>query len=162
MIQKEAGAEYLTALQKLGLDPECLFWADDEIIGLPILVLVTRQIDSVGPLALSKLLFKAYNAAATPQEINPFLLRLHSPEQSLIRELTTILKTKPTFELQLANGSQSSLPGQPLETKLLAFGGLKFKREWIYKWNIGAKRESSVYMLRQWHVFSDNVESLAA
>ncbi len=162
MIQKEAGAEYLTALQRLGLDPDCLFWAEDEIIALPILVLVTRQIDYVGPLALSRSLFKAYNAAATPREIDPFVLRLHSPEQLLIRELNRIVETKPKFELQLANGSQSSLSAQALDTELLAFGGLSFERDWIYKWKIGVKRQSSLYMLRKWHVFSDNVDRLAA
>lgn len=162
MIQKQAGAEYLTALQKLGLDPECLFWAEDEIIGIPVLVLVTRQVDRVGPLALSRLLFKAFNAAATPNEINPFLVRLHSPEQSIIQELGKVVEMNKEFELHFAHGSPVASSDRPVGPELLAGGGLRFERDWIYKWNTASEEQSKDHMVRQWRLFSENVERLAA
>ncbi len=42
--------------------------------------MVTSIVDAGGPLALNKLLFKAYNAKATPKEISPFIVRVYSPE----------------------------------------------------------------------------------
>ena len=62
-----AGRDYLASLQKLGLDPECLFWAHDAAVGRHVLVLVTALYDHVGPLALSRMLFSAYEQAASRQ-----------------------------------------------------------------------------------------------
>jgi hypothetical protein len=50
-----------------------------------VLVIVTSLFDFVGPLRLMRLLFDAYDAAATPKEIDPFILRLHSPKHALYR-----------------------------------------------------------------------------
>ena len=41
-----------------------------------LLVMVTSIVDVGGPLALNKLLLKAYNAKATPKEISPFIVRV--------------------------------------------------------------------------------------
>ena len=81
----DAGAEYLDALRRLKLEPEALFWAYDPTLGQFVLVIVTSLFDFAGPLALTKLLFDAYNASATPSEIDPFILRLHSPKHALYR-----------------------------------------------------------------------------
>ncbi|WP_162561287.1 hypothetical protein [Methylobacterium terrae] len=67
----KAGAEYLSALRGLGLDPEGLLWAHDRTVQDFVLVLVTAQFDAVGPLELYRLLTHAYNAAATPQAVSP-------------------------------------------------------------------------------------------
>jgi len=42
--------------------------------------MITSIIDAGGPLALNQLLFKAYNAEATPKTISPFIVRVYSPE----------------------------------------------------------------------------------
>jgi hypothetical protein len=75
-----AGQEYLDALVSLGLIPAYLGWGWDPIERQWLLVLVTSIVDAGGPLALNRLLFRAYNAKATPKEISPFIVRIFSPE----------------------------------------------------------------------------------
>lgn len=157
-----AGADYLAALQKLGLNPECLFWADDEVVGHPVLVLVTRQFDRVGPLALSSLLFKAYDAAATPREINPFVLRLHSPEQSIIRELSKFAHGNFGMTLHFSDGTSKDNSGPNFGSQLVMGGGLRFQHDWIYKWEIPQEAPSRMAMTRQWRRFAENVDRLVA
>ena len=82
-----AGAEYLSALRSLGFEPDGLFWAWDKQDEVFVLLLVSAFYDVAGPLSLSKLLFKAYNASITPKEIDPFIVRLHSPLQTYIRSI---------------------------------------------------------------------------
>jgi hypothetical protein len=62
-----AGQDYLDALLSLGLIPAFLGWGWELSTGQWMLVLVTSIVDAGGPLALNKLLFRAYNAKATPK-----------------------------------------------------------------------------------------------
>lgn len=75
-----AGQEYLDALVSLGLIPAYLGWGWDSVASQWMLVLVTSIVDAGGPLPLNRLLFRAYNAKATPKEISPFIVRVFSPE----------------------------------------------------------------------------------
>ena len=75
-----AGQEYLDALVSLGLIPAFLGWGWEPNESQWMLVLVTSIVDAGGPLALNRLLFRAYNARATPKQISPFLVRVFSPE----------------------------------------------------------------------------------
>jgi hypothetical protein len=75
-----AGQDYLDALVDLGLVPAYLGWGWEPLEKQWLLVLVTSIIDAGGPLALNRLLFRAYNAKATPKEISPFIVRIFSPE----------------------------------------------------------------------------------
>src|SRR5947209_5983531 len=84
---KEAGADYLKAVRALGLDPDALLWAYDTVIKKHVLVLVTDMFDFRGPYEVSQLLFQAYNNAGTPREIDPFIVRLHSPKHTIVPEL---------------------------------------------------------------------------
>jgi len=70
----------MDALVSLGLVPAFLGWGWETLEKQWLLVLVTSIIDAGGPLALNKLLFRAYNAKATPKEISPFIVRVFSPE----------------------------------------------------------------------------------
>ena len=72
----KAGQEYQDALVSLGLVPDYLGWAWDFAAEQWQLALVTSIVDAGGPLALNRLLFKAYNAKATPKEISPFIVRI--------------------------------------------------------------------------------------
>lgn len=76
----KAGEDYLAALRRLGLRPLFLGWGRELASGQWLLVMVTSIIDAGGPLELNRLLFKAYNAEATPREISPFIVRVYSPE----------------------------------------------------------------------------------
>jgi hypothetical protein len=76
----KAGQDYLDALVSLGLVPHYLGWGWERDSEQWLLVLVTSIVDAGGPLALNRLLFRAYNAKATPQEISPFIVRVFSPE----------------------------------------------------------------------------------
>ena len=169
VIHMEAGAAYLAALRKLGLDPECLLWAEDEVVGQTVLVLVTTQFDRVGPLEVSKLLFKAYNLAGTPKEISPFILRLHSPEQALIQEMDRArlgdlvnrrlsVRVAPIME---AGRLPPLAEAGPAEINIAA-GGMKFRLDWVYKWQIPAKKANAVDLRRRWQKFAQNVDKLAA
>jgi hypothetical protein len=75
----KAGAAYLTALRGLGLNPDFLGWGWELAAQRWVLVLVTSMIDAGGPLALNRLLFRAYNAEVTPKDISPFMVRVFSP-----------------------------------------------------------------------------------
>jgi hypothetical protein len=75
-----AGQDYLDALVSLGLVPAFLGWGWGPIESQWMLVLVTSIVDAGGPLPLNRLLFRAYNAKATPKEISPFIVRIFSPE----------------------------------------------------------------------------------
>jgi hypothetical protein len=75
-----AGQDYLDSLVSLGLIPAYLGWGWDASAEQWLLVLVTSIVDAGGPLALNKLLFRAYNAKATPKEISPFMVRVFSPD----------------------------------------------------------------------------------
>lgn len=143
----EAGRQYLAALQKLGLDPEALFWAEQDSGGF-VLVLLTGFFDYVGPLEVSRVLFKAYNASATPKEIDPFIVRLHSPKQTIGKLIRN--------NLNYAIG-----PGITYRDLKLTFADLKIWETGIIKHPSG--KHSNVAMLgRKWKKIEGNVERLAA
>jgi hypothetical protein len=68
----------MDALVSLGLVPAFLGWGWETLEKQWLLVLVTSIIDAGGLLALNRLLFRAYNAEATPKEISPFIIRVFS------------------------------------------------------------------------------------
>jgi hypothetical protein len=75
-----ASRDYLAALQRLGLRPLFLGWGLETETERWVLGVVTSIVEAGGPLALNRLLFKAYNAKATPKDISPFIVRVYSPE----------------------------------------------------------------------------------
>ncbi len=161
VIRKRAGAEYLTALEGLGLRPEALFWAYDNIEQRFVLVLATEMFDFKGPLAVSQLLFKAFNAAATPKEIDPFVVRLHSPDHAIIREFDgwkfSGSDNVPHYGLDPTRNA-SWVPGAIMNVES---GGLTFNTGWVYRYRL-PKRIKQVEMMRRWRRFSSNVDRLAA
>ncbi len=151
----KAGQDYLAAVERLGLRLRCLFWADDLALGTKVLVLVTEAIDIAGPLALSQLLFKAYNNEATPQEINPFIVRLHSPQQAIIREIGKIWP----FDVSMRNAEGEDITEKMLKADITA-GSLKLDPSWVYRFD--KEVAPTVDAGRQWRRFARNVEKLAA
>ena len=145
----EGGATYLKKLQGLGLDPEGCFWAFDEKAGRMILMIMTSAFDVVGPLEISKVLFKAYEAAVLPEIIDPFMVQIHSPQHTIMRAL---------LDGELQNSfHKATVP------VLMKLGGTSysFLLEWIYKFE-APKTANSIAALRSWHRFEKNVDKLAA
>jgi hypothetical protein len=156
-VRKDAGAVYLEALERLGLHPSALFWAKDKVTNGFVLVLATEMFDYKGPLALSKLLFKAYNAAATPQEIDPFVVRLHSPDHAIIRMLDgwrNLSNLKITHKNGVPIDPSVSIQGVTVDD-------LEFRPDWVYLYNLPPKK-GSIELLRRWRRFQAAVNKLAA
>jgi hypothetical protein len=157
MIRRQAGKDYWDALRKLGLEPDGLFWAHDGKLGF-VLVLITEMFDYKGPLEISKLLFKAYNAAATPREVDPFIVRLHSPEQTIVRD-SFPMGVSPS--VQKVNEVTKLPEGSPTAIKNVKFGDFTMSHDWVYKFKLPDKKKT-IDLGRRWSRFERNVERLAA
>jgi hypothetical protein len=86
----KAGREYVSSLRKLGFDPEIAVWVipNQRPEGSDMeLILVTSWADNIGPKAIYDLLFEAYDASATPREIDPFVVTLMSPQTQVAQDL---------------------------------------------------------------------------
>lgn len=154
----EAGQGYLEALAKLGLKPNFAGWGWDLASERWLLVLVTSIVDAGGPLALNKLLFKAYNANATPKEISPFIVRVFSPD---IVPSQLYLMTEEKIVISEHNGRRVDPPIEvtDINHNLL---GIEVELSNVYKF--GKPRRNAGYMDRRqaWERFRRNVEELAA
>lgn len=92
----KAGREYLTALRKLGFNPDALLWAGVGGVaaeGAMELLIVTTWADNIGPKAIYDLLFEAYDASATPKEVDPFVVSLFSPQTQVAIDLGDAVRT---------------------------------------------------------------------
>jgi hypothetical protein len=174
-----AGQEYQDALIALGLTPHYLGWVWDIARKQWNLALVTSVIDAGGPLRLNRLLFRAYNAKATPQTISPFIVRVFSPDfmpvefwaLAYARNLTIShmgdrpdRPVKLEEPIQLANVQMEYL-GLHFETN----NGYDPKRPPLmvrdrHSSRITATAPKLKYFdrRREWERFRDNVERLAA
>lgn len=160
----DAGQDYLAALRSLKLEPEALFWAHDKGLDQFVLVLVTSLFDFAGPLALTQLLFDAYNAAATPKEIDPFIIRLHSPKHTLYRAVQPHLGTR--FDQADLKGSaldRATIAGDVTPSIIAAFqvGDLEGFGPWVYKSTPGSKARA-LDPGRRWARFERAIHAVAA
>jgi hypothetical protein len=147
----EAGERYDAALRALGLRPDGLFWAWDKTIRDFVLVLVTRHLDHAGPLELFRLLTRAYNLSATPAEISPFIVRVHSPDQQIIRNLLMI----DAFDKEGKRVDYITARGE--------IADLEYVNHWVYYWpDLKKKKPHPVSRTREWNRFRRTVEQLAA
>lgn len=161
--KQEAGREYLTALRSLGCEPEALFWAKDAVVGNDVLILVTSLFDYAGPLDLSSLLFKAYNLSATPREIDPFILRLHSPRHASIQGMANtfgmVIKPPLFMTMQKPNPQVHEVRVQGLSMG----EDVNVYVDSIYKFDLrGSAKVKTVDASRKWRNFSRTVDRLAA
>lgn len=161
----DAGAEYLDALRRLKLEPEALFWAYDQTLGQYVLVIVTSLFDFAGPLALTRLLFDAYNAAATPKEIDPFILRLHSPKHALYRAAQLHIGNR--FDMADLKGralDRATIAGEATPPVVTSFraGDLESFGTWVYKSTPVPAKAKTTDTERRWRRFESAVHALAA
>ena len=173
----KAGQEYLQALQRLHLDPEGLLWArvnelpsrDDERDtsmtewgkeGDWHLVLITSAIDEAGPLALQRLLFKAYNHSATPKEISPFIVEVMSSKSPFMEHLVQLFSRleKPSGMLTMNKHSQL-IEGWPTNMKAMV-SGLWLDSKWVYQLQGTTVKDRKPW--HAWQSFRKSVDALAA
>lgn len=155
-----AGREYCEALSALGLDPHALFWAFDNSEGRHVLVLITDFFDYTGPLEISKQLFRAYNASVTPQEIDPFVVRLHSVNQPISGQYLDFAGSDGKFKVWDKNMVPKPMPP---EARIESFdvGDLTLRPEWTIKVRSSESR-NTVELSRKWKRFVRNVNKVAA
>src|SRR4051794_18623036 len=163
LTRREAGAQYLAALRTLGLEPNGLFWAYDEVTEQFVLFLVTDLFDVKGPYEISKLLFKAYNNSGTPREVDPFIVRLHSPRQTIISSLMIGLGGAKIEGVDEKSGKPLSDLVQVSGAKL---DGIQVFADWVYKQpdTRAFKRPpaNTIALSRKWERFMRSVNKLAA
>jgi hypothetical protein len=160
----KAGEDYLAALQKLGMRPRFLGWGWELASERWQLVLVTSIVDAGGPLALNRLLFKAYNAEATPKEISPFIVRVFSPE-IVPGDFYLLGEKNLKYEIQEKNGKWRK-PSFDDDHKIVNvekdFFGLHLEMINAYQ-NLPHPKSSGYHERRsEWQRFKRNVEKLAA
>jgi hypothetical protein len=161
----DAGRDYLAAIRNLNLEPEALFWAYDKTVGQLVLVLVTSLFDFAGPLALTKLLFEAYNAAATPKEIDPFIIRLHSPNHALYRAAQIYIGNRfDQADLKGPALDRATIAGTVTPSIIASFraGDLESFGTWVYKSTPSVTKAKSFDSERRWTRFERAVHALAA
>ena len=128
-----------------------------------MLVLVTSLFDFVGPLALTELLFEAYNAAATPKEIDPFIIRLHSPKHALYRAAQPFIGNRvDQADLKGADLDRATIVGSVTPFAVASFqaGDLQSFGTWVYKSTPTKPKISNSE--RRWTHFKDAVHAVAA
>lgn len=154
----KAGREYDESLARLGLRADAVLWAYDTVIAQFVLVVVTEFFDFKGPLEISEKLFQAYNASITPQEIDPFTIRLHSTDQHVGQ-----------WCHRFANGINASKADpitkvpvtEPNPINAIEIHGLKLNKDWVIVARPQANRKN-VELSRRWQRFASNVAKLAA
>ena len=159
--RKRAGEEFLRSLELLGLKPEALFWAFDRAEDRLVLVLATELFDLKGPLAVYDLIVRAYRASALPREIDPFVVRLHSPEHRLIRYLDGWHQDDPdgTRRYGLAPEQRGRPPA--FASTSVELDDVEFKTDWVYRFRLPKRRDVGA-IKREWRRFQHEVERLAA
>jgi hypothetical protein len=161
----KAGQDYLDALISLGLTPHFLGWGWEQSSKQWLLVLVTYIVDAGGPLALNRLLFRAYNAKATPKEISPFIVRVFSPDIIPADFWPLGLgKGATVSRVRHADGTKDRNPKIiPIQNFQKTFLGVDLELVNSYG-NLPARPVRPKFMDRrkEWTRFKSNVERLAA
>lgn len=83
MSEINAGIDYASKLLEYGLRPHLICWTYPQKRGEAELAIVTPLVELVGPLTIYEVLFKAYDAATLPREIDPFRVTLYGDRSNL-------------------------------------------------------------------------------
>jgi hypothetical protein len=158
--RQKAGAEYLTSLEHFGLRPDALFWAFDKTLDRFVLVLVTEAVDFAGPFNLSKVLMEAHRKAATPIEIDPFIVRVHSPNQAIIKALGSVLPFSAS-KARVHSPDGELKDNLSIAEMITNAADLEVSSEWVYRFE-KKKKTQTIEVARHWRRFATNIEKLAA
>lgn len=164
----KAGEDYLAALQTLGMRPKFLGWGWERATERWLLVLVTSIVDAGGPLALNRLLMRAYNAEATPKSISPFIVTIFSPEivpsnLYLVGEKFAkyIIEPRTKETIDKVPRAEEFTDDKKIQNIQMTFHGIDL--EMINSYQNLPKRDLKYHQRREeWTKFKRNVEKLAA
>ncbi len=152
----QAGKEYLDALHRLGLEPDVFCWIYDAVEDGIELAIVTSIAERIGSLDIYKLLFRAYEAAATPRDIDPFIVSIYGPNSfygAMLREHIRTLAADGAFS-DPGNATRfTTVMENSAELKVMLARGVYAR---------GDTRRSAAQDLKRWSRFKQNVEALAA
>ncbi|TXN72403.1 hypothetical protein [Methylobacterium sp. WL6] len=154
-VLEQAGHSFKDAIIKLGLSVEGILWVNMIESKKFEMWIVWSGLDAYGPLAIAKSLFRAYNAAALPQVIDPFDITVVGPEH-IVSRLHAAFSKKSNIEApDLAEYAALYLQEGENKTVFCAV-----KRSWIL---LPVKRRLPKKEIdRGWRRFQDNVDKLAA
>jgi hypothetical protein len=158
----KAGEDYLQALKRLGLNPNFLGWGWEAAKERWHLVLVTSIVDAGGPLALNRLLFRAYNANATPKEISPFIVRVFSPELIQDNQFYFLgVKKLKVHRVDQTTMIPEKDEGVDISNFEMDFLDLHLEMINSYQ-SVPPKKRGYLERRKDWTRFKNNVERLAA
>ena len=159
LMRRECGREYIAALERLGFRPDVAFWAFDKTRDTFILVIASDLLDYSGPFQMSQLLIKAYNASATPAQIDPFTVRTYSTRQAFIRDLRNWVQSAQNIQFKDQHGEL--ITEQP-ERITIGYGDLEVEVGWLYRFDEPKGKLKTIDASRRWRRFQRNVEAIAA
>lgn len=164
-VRSRAGIEYLKALRSLGLDPDILCWVYEPGEGEMGLALITTLAERVESMRIYDLLFRAYEAAATPREVDPFIVSVYGSGSVFATWLKGILARYTANGMPLAGdtkkGTKFSFRHQSINLWDHSLGGDRIVlARGVYA--LKQARRSHATDLKRWKTFERNVLRLAA
>jgi hypothetical protein len=154
--RKHAGADYLHALQKLGMSPDDVRWVVHKETLEPHLAVTTSWVDRVGSKEIYSTLFDAYDHAGTPKSIDPWIVVLFSPHMMFN-------DWRKAADAQLRNRKAGPHgPNLFFRNNIYMLGDYYFVKEWVYKRLAKMPQRESRRDLHLWRRFQNNVAALAA
>ena len=163
-----AAREFTDSLSNIGFDMDGVFWAYDKEDERHVLIVVTDVFDAKGPLEISRQIFKSYNASLTPKEIDPFIVRLLSTNQTAARELLNVASSdwKVTLygqdcpKVGILEGATGKLPN--VKFRGYSLSGVTIRSEWVVMVKPRHKIRKNTEINRKWNFFKRNLDKLAA
>ena len=163
-----AAREFTDSLSKIGFDMDGVFWAYDKEDERHVLIVVTDVFDAKGPLEISRQLFKAYNASLTPKEIDPFIVRLLSTNQTVARDLLDVAASdwaRVHFEKGVSKFAvleNVQRKGSTFKFGAYSISGVTIRPEWVVMVKPRHKTRNKIEINRKWNFFKRNLDKLAA
>ncbi|MCE7031009.1 hypothetical protein [Jiella avicenniae] len=160
----DAGREYLAALRDLGFVPDGAVWSMR--LGEPgtlELSLFSDLVDRVGPHAIYRALFDAYERAKTPADFDPWIVGLYSPRQTFFDAVADFdmasVDPDSGAAFVMRGGSEYDDGADVLRTTEYEVVRV-VHRDWVYKIPEGRKSPATE-ALRNWRRFERSVAEAA-
>ena len=120
------------------------------------LLIVTSWVDEVGSKAIYDLLFEAYDASATPKEIDPFIVNVFSPKSYLGDQLLRMIGSSKQKAVEVGiQDERGFMYVLGDHGDFIAFAALTY----VFH---PRKKRTAVEDLRRFRRFQRNVQALAA